>query len=266
MKKPPFKPGNRPARKRPTNLIFGLHPVEEALAADKPIDKLLIQKGLQSDAIRTLTHEAHQRGIPISYPPLAKLNQLAPPAHQGVMAYLAVIGFQPLDEIVARAYEEGREPFLLLLDQVTDVRNFGAIARTAECAGLDAIIVPAKGGAQIGPDAVKTSAGALHHIPICREGSLEKAVDLLQGYGLQIVACSEKADHLVYEADFTKPSAIIMGAEDTGISPTLLAKADVHLKIPMFGQVGSLNVSVATGVVLFESIRQKSASATSTPQ
>jgi 23S rRNA (guanosine2251-2'-O)-methyltransferase len=162
-----------------------------------------------------------------------------------------------LHNVLSSVYEKGQTPLLLILDRVTDVRNFGAIARTAECAGVHAIVIPAKGAAQINADAVKTSSGALNFIPVCRENSLRETVTYLQESGVQVVACTEKAEKSIYQADYSAPTAIIMGSEEDGISDDLIRKADVLAKIPMTGNIASLNVSVAAGAVVFEVVRQR---------
>jgi len=191
--------------------------------------------------------------------PGEKLDGLTRKNHQGAVAYVSPIDFAPLDGLVSGLFEEGKVPFLLLLDRITDVRNFGAIARTAECLGVQAIVVPGRGAAQINGDALKTSAGALNLLPVCRENDLRASIEFLQQSGVLIVACTEKADEVVgaQTTDFSGPIAVLMGSEEDGISPELLRMADVKLRVPMTGQIQSLNVSVAAGIMLFEVARQR---------
>jgi 23S rRNA (guanosine2251-2'-O)-methyltransferase len=189
--------------------------------------------------------------------PLEKLNALTQKNHQGVAAFASLIEYANLEETVIGVIERGETPLVLLLDGITDVRNFGAIARSAECAGVHAIVVPAKGAAQINGDALKTSAGALNLVPVCREPSLRSAIYFLRDSGIQIVAATEKADSDLYAAELDKPTAIVVGSEETGISPELLRAADVLVKIPLCGSIASLNVSAAAAVALFEVVRQR---------
>jgi 23S rRNA (guanosine2251-2'-O)-methyltransferase len=177
--------------------------------------------------------------------------------HQGVVAYISPVSFMPLEEVLQRVYESGKDPLFMVLDRVTDVRNFGAICRTAECAGVDAIIVPARGSARIGADALKTSAGALMNIPVCRSMNLKDTLQMLKDSGIRIAGASEKADKMMYDTDLSGPICLIMGSEETGISPEYLKKCDALIRIPMFGSTGSLNVSVAAGVITYEIIRQR---------
>jgi 23S rRNA (guanosine2251-2'-O)-methyltransferase len=202
---------------------------------------------------------AHKAQVPVSSVPVEKLDNLTRKNHQGAVAFLSPIDYAPLDIIVTGIFERGQSPLLLILDRVTDVRNFGAIARNAECMGVHAIIIPSRGSAQVNGDAIKTSAGALNIVPVCREPNLKETIWYLQQSGVQIVACTEKAEQGVQEGkvDFTVPTAIIMGSEEDGISPEYLKRADVQVRIPLVGQIGSLNVSVASGVVLYEALRQR---------
>ncbi|MBT28099.1 MAG: 23S rRNA (guanosine(2251)-2'-O)-methyltransferase RlmB [Thalassobius sp.] len=245
--------------KAPQNpsLIYGIHSISEALEAGKEIDKILLQRGLKSDSLKEISSKAASLGVPVAQVPLEKLNKLTRKNHQGIIGFLSAITYSSLDHIISELYTNGKEPFILILDRVTDVRNFGAIARTAECSGIHAIVIPAKGSAQIGPDAVKTSAGALNHIPVCRVQNLKQTVRFLQDSGLHVVACTEKTSSSIYDADFKKPCAIVMGSEEDGISDDILRISDELASIPMFGKVGSLNVSVATSVIIYEAIRQK---------
>ncbi len=237
--------------------IFGLRPIIEAIESGKTIDKLFIQKGLQGEIFSQLRKLITQYEIPTSYVPVEKLNRLTGKNHQGVYAFLSPIEFDSIENVLPQIYERGKTPFLLVLDRVSDVRNFGAIARTAECVGIDAIIIPNKGSASVNADAVKTSAGALYNIPICKENNLKKTVEYLQQSGIVLAAASEKADTYLYDVDFTTPLAIIMGSEEDGVSDALLKIADNIIKLPMAGQTASLNVSVACGAILYEAVRQR---------
>lgn len=237
--------------------IFGLRPVIEAIEAGKTVDKLFVQQGLQGEIFSELRKLISEYEIPAQYVPLEKLNRLTRKNHQGVFAFLSPIEFHNIEDLLPQIYEQGKNPFILILDRVSDVRNFGAIARTAECVGVDAIIVPHKGSASINADAVKTSTGALFNIPVCKESSLKKTVQFLQNSGIQIVGATEKAVDFVYDADFTVPTAVLMGSEEDGISNDLLKISDKIVKLPMFGTTSSLNVSVACGVLMFEVIRQR---------
>jgi 23S rRNA (guanosine2251-2'-O)-methyltransferase len=239
--------------------IFGIHPLEEALEKGKEIDKVLMQHGLHSPQISAIKKQLEALGIPLQAVPKEKLNALTRKAHQGLIAFLSPVEFQPLEEVLQRVFEQGRDPFLMVLDRVTDVRNFGAICRSAECAGSDAIIIPARGSARIGGDAVKTSAGALMHLPVIRSMNLKDTLEYLKNSGIRIAGASEKAKNVLYDTDLSGPICILMGSEETGISPEYLKKCDELVKIPMLGQTESLNVSVAAGLVLYEVVRQRSA-------
>jgi len=240
-----------------TQTIFGTRAVMEAIRSGREIEKIYVQAGLSNDLIKELISEAKERKVPYSFIPVQKLNHLGSKNHQGVVCILAAIQYQKVEDIVDKCYSEGKDPFLLVLDRITDVRNFGAIARTAECAGVDAIIIPEKGSAPIGPDSIKTSSGALNHLPVCRATDMKKLVKQLQDNGIKVIACTEKTNSDIYSADFKSPVAIIMGSEEDGISPELLKAADQLVKIPLKGKVGSLNVSVAAGIAIYEAIRQK---------
>ena len=238
-------------------MIFGLRPVIEAIEAGKELDKILIKKDLNSDLAKELFSAMKGTQIPLQKVPVEKLNRLTMKNHQGVVAFLSSVTYQHIEDIIPTIYEEGRTPFIVVLDGITDVRNFGAIARTCECAGVDTIIVPLRGGAAINADAVKTSAGALHTIPVCRENSLTDSVRFLRASGITVFAASEKATENYTEADYTVPTAIVMGAEDVGISPQILRLCDKMVSIPILGNIQSLNVSVATGILTYEVIRQR---------
>ena len=237
--------------------IFGLRPVIEAIEAGKTVDKLFVQKGLQGEIFYELRKLITEYEIPTQYVPLEKLNRLTRKNHQGVFAFLSPIEFHDIESLLPQIYESGKNPFILILDRVSDVRNFGAIARTAECVGVDAIIVPHKGSASINADAVKTSTGALYNIPVCKEANLKKTIQFLKNSGIQVVGATEKAAEFMYDADYSVPTAILMGSEEDGISDELLKIADRIVKLPMFGTTSSLNVSVACGVFMYEVIRQR---------
>jgi 23S rRNA (guanosine2251-2'-O)-methyltransferase len=239
------------------NLIFGIRAVIEAINADKTIDKILLQKGLSNELFNQLRKALQGKDIPFQFVPPEKIRRITDKNHQGVIAFLAEVVYYNTEDLLAEVFEKGKVPLVLLLDRVTDVRNFGAIARSAECAGVDFIIIPSRGAAQINGDAIKTSAGALHRLPVCREDNLKTTIEFLKESGLQVIACHEKTDKLIYDADFTKPTAIIMGSEENGISGEYLKRSDVQVKIPMPGNIASLNVSVATGIVLFEAVHQR---------
>lgn len=239
------------------DMIFGLRPLLEALHAGKTVDRLFVQKGLRGELAQELLDACNTYGVKPLFVPVEKLNRLTRKNHQGAVGFLSPVPFHKLEDLLPTLYEEGKNPLILLLDGITDVRNFGALARTAEAAGVHVIVIPEKGAAPLNQDAVKTSTGALFHIPICKEPSLIKAVELLQLSGIQVCACTEKAEDLLFTADFSVPTAIVMGAEDTGVSMPILRKADRLIGIPMHGKIGSLNVSVAGGVVLFEAVRQR---------
>jgi len=241
-----------------TEMIFGTRAVIEAIKAKRDIEKIFVQAGLNNDLIKELTRVARMQNVPFTFVPEQKLNRLSTKNHQGVVCMLASVQYVDLQNIIDKIFNEGREPFLLIVDRVTDVRNFGAIARTVECAGLDAIIIGDAGNAPLTGDAMKTSAGALSHLPVCREKDLKKTIKFLKESGVQIIACTEKGDKSIYELDLNVPLALIMGSEEDGISPQLLKEADQLAKIPLRGKISSLNVSVAAGISIYEAIRQKS--------
>ncbi len=237
--------------------IFGIRPVIEAIEAGRDIDKIFVSKELHSDVARELLDKAREMHVLVQRVPPEKIQRITRKQTQGVLAILSAVTYHRLDHLVPELYEAGLMPFVLILDGITDVRNFGAIARTAECAGVDAIVIPQHGSVSVGGDAVKTSAGALLHIPVCRERSVRGAVQFLKDNGYRVVAVSEKADINYTEANFTDPVALVMGAEDVGISPDVYDLCDLRVGIPMFGKIGSLNVSVAAGVLMYEVVRQR---------
>lgn len=237
--------------------IFGTRAVIEAIKAGREIEKIYIQSGLNNDLIKELINTAATHKAPYSFIPQVKLDRLSNKNHQGVVCVLSAVQYVPLENIIDKCYSEGREPFFLIVDRVTDVRNFGALARTAECAQVDAMIIADKGNAPITGDAMKTSAGALNHLPVCRVKDMKKTFQLLKDNGIQIIACTEKATSTIYQIDLNTPIAIILGSEEDGISPQMLKDADHLAKIPLMGSIESLNVSVAAGIVVYEKIRQR---------
>lgn len=239
------------------DFIYGTRAVIESIEAGKEVDKILLQKDLKNELILELMSLAKAHSVPVQKVPVEKLNRLTKKNHQGVVAYLSSVVYASLDNVISEAYSKGETPLLIILDRVTDVRNIGAIARTAECAGAHAIVVPSRGTAQLGADAMKTSAGALNHIAVCRVENLKTTIKEIQANGISVIACSEKADKLVYETDLTAPTAIMMGSEEDGISPEYMKLADGHVKLPINGQIESLNVSVASGVIIYEVLRQR---------
>ncbi|MEH0157794.1 23S rRNA (guanosine(2251)-2'-O)-methyltransferase RlmB [Limibacter armeniacum] len=248
-----------PPRKKvdPSEMVYGIQPVLEAIEAGKEIDKLLVSRETSNSQLSEIIKRAQDLKIPVSRVPDQKLEKITRKNHQGVIGFMSAIAYASLDNIVSELYQEGKTPFILVLDRVTDVRNFGAIARTAECAGMHAIVIPSKGSAQIGSDAIRTSAGALSHIPVCRTENLMEAIHYLKNSGLQVVACTEKGGDTIYTPDYSAPTAIVMGSEEDGISNEIMIQSDYLSKIPMGGRVGSLNVSVAAGIIIFEALRQK---------
>lgn len=244
-------------KKEEEALIFGLRPVIEAIRAGKEMDRLFIQNGLKNELFGELMGLLKKHNIPYQYVPVEKLNRLTMKNHQGVVGYVSSITYHKIHDLLPGLFEEGKTPLLLILDRITDVRNFGAIARTAECSGVHAIIIPSKGAAQINADAIKTSAGALHKIPVCREDDLKEVIDFLRESGLLVIGCTEKTDTLYYEPEYDLPAAIVLGSEEDGISPEYLKRCDARAKIPLMGTIGSLNVSVACGVILYEAVRQR---------
>lgn len=242
---------------KPTSTIYGLRPVIEAIDGGTQIDRVLLQNGLSGPLAGDLKGRIRDKGIPFQFVPPEKLDRMTKGNHQGVVALISPIVYQQALDLVPRLMEGGKPPLVLLLDHVTDVRNFGAIVRTAECAGADAVIIPDHGSAQVGDDAVKTSSGALLRMPICREANLKTVLNLARQCGMQIVAATEKGATDYLEVDFRQPTLLVMGAEETGISPELLKLADARAKLPILGQVQSLNVSVAAAVFMYEALRQR---------
>ncbi len=248
---------NRQSEENLENLIFGTRAVIEAIHAGKEIDKIIIQKGLSNQLYSELRKAIKDLDIPIQIVPPEKINRITSKNHQGVLAFVSQITYYEVEDVLTDVFEKGRVPLVLILDRVTDVRNFGAIARSADCAGVDFMIIPSRGAAQINADAVKTSAGALNRMKVCRVDNLKNSIEYLKESGLQIIACHEKTESYHFNADLTKPTAIIMGSEENGISNEYLKRSDMQVKIPMVGNIASLNVSVATGIILFEAVKQR---------
>lgn len=240
------------------HLIFGIRAIIEAINAGKEVDKVFIQKDAQGDLMQDLMKAMKKNSINFSYVPVEKLNRLTSNNHQGAVATIAPISFVSLESLVESVIESGKKPLFLILDQLSDARNFGAIIRTAECTGVDGIIVQKQGSAPVNGDTVKTSAGAVFNVPICKVDHIKDAIFYLQGSGIKTVAATEKTEQNIYDIDFSEPVAIIMGSEDRGVNPSVLKIVDEKAKLPMFGTIGSLNVSVACGAFLYETIRQRS--------
>lgn len=238
------------------SLIFGTRAIIETILAGKPIDKVFVDKTINNALHKQLLSLVKQHEIPCSYVPTVKLNRLTSKNHQGAVAYIAPITLVTLSHVVQTSYEQGKTPLLLLLDGITDVRNFGAIVRTAACTNVDAVVIPSQGSASLSGEAMKTSAGALAHLPICRVGSLREAIRYLQASGLQTIACHQQATNMLYHTDLNLPLAFILGAEDQGIAPQHLKLADKNVRIPIAGPIASLNVAVAAAVILYEHMRQ----------
>ena len=238
-------------------MIFGIRAVIEAIEAGKDIDKILVKRELSGELFKELQEILRRYEIPVQRVPLERINRITRKNHQGVIAFTSAVTYQKIEDIIPVLYEEGKNPFIVVLDRITDVRNFGAIARTCEVAGVHAIVIPARGNASVNADAIKTSAGALHTIPICREHNLRETVAYLKNSGVKVVAATEKAAVNYTETDLSVPVAIVMGAEDVGVSAEIVRICDELVKIPQFGTIGSLNVSVAAGVMIYEVIRQR---------
>lgn len=238
------------------NLIYGIRPVIEAIKAGKEIDKLFLQNGLKGELIPELRKLINENQIPYQYVPVEKLNRMIRANHQGVACYVSEITYQPIESLLMSVYEKGETPLFILLDRITDVRNMGAIARSAVCAGAHGLVIPDRGGAPVNADAVKTSAGALNILPVHKSHNLKHTIEYLKESGLKIVSVSEKGKKLYFESHLTGPLCLIMGSEEDGVSGEYLSRSDEVLRIPMKGEISSLNVSVAAGIVLFEVVRQ----------
>ena len=237
--------------------VFGLQAVMDAVREGREFDKIFMEKGVNTGLAMDLRALLKAHSIMFKAVPVEKLNRLTHKEHEGVFAFVSPVNFYTIGDVLMKTFEEGKSPIFLMLDRITDVRNFGAITRTAEACGVNAIIIPKIGGAQLNSDAMNTSTGALMHIPICREQNLHHSLKYLKKSGLKVVACTEKSDTSLYDIPFLDPVVIVMGSEEDGISEDILELADAKTCIPMFGKTESLNVSVATAVVLYEAIRQR---------
>lgn len=236
--------------------VFGLHPVMEAIKSGQEIDKILVQKQV-NEQLKEVLQQAHLHQVPIQKVPPEKLKRVTGKNHQGIIALMSAISFASLDHVIQSAYQQARDPFLLICDHITDVRNLGAIARSAECAGVDALVLPATGSAQINSDAIKTSAGALNHLPVCRDRTLKSAAEFIQNNGVSLVAVTEKAEQSIFDLDLAGPVCLVVGSEEKGINPELINMAAKKCHIPMQGKIGSLNVSVAAAIALYQVVRQR---------
>jgi 23S rRNA (guanosine2251-2'-O)-methyltransferase len=251
------RPNIRKPNENRSEFIFGVRAVLEAVLAGKDIDKVLVRKDLETELTKELFEALRGSRVPIQRVPVEKLNRVTMKNHQGVVAFVSEVTYQRLEDLLPTLYEEGKDPFLVLLDGITDVRNFGAIARTCECAGVHAVVIPMTDSVSVNADAVKTSAGALHTLPVCREKTIREAILLLKNSGVRVIAASEKASVNYTEADYAGPVAIVMGAEDTGIASENLRICDDLVQIPILGKIGSLNVSVAAGILMYEAVKHR---------
>ncbi len=235
-----------------STLIYGIRAVIEAVKSGQHLERVFVLKNLKGDLYKELMLHLHQTSTPISKVPIERINKFTSQNHQGVIAFVSPIQYYQLEHIVPQLFEDGKNPLLLILNEVTDIRNFGAIARTAECLGVDALVIPSHGGAQVNEDSIKTSAGAFSYLPVCREDNLQESIRFLQESGINIISCSEKANQELNEVNFMSPCAIIMGSEEHGISSELIKLSNKAVKVPITGSIESLNVSVAAGVILYE--------------
>ena len=240
-----------------TQYIYGIHAVLEAIDAGKDIDKILLSKTLNAETAQEISERARQMRVPVQRVPVQKIDRITRRNHQGVLAMLAAVTYYRIEDLVPQLFDEGENPFVVVLDGVTDVRNFGAVARTCECAGVSAIVIPDRESVSVNADAVKTSAGALNYLPVCREHNLVGAVKLLRDSGFKIVGTSDKSRTNYTQGDYTGPVAIVLGSEDKGISPEIMKLCDTQVLIPEFGHINSLNVSVAGGIMIYEVVRQR---------
>lgn len=252
-----FQRKDRTADERDDQLVYGIRPVMEAIQAGKEVDRIFITRGAKGELMNELKELLKEKELTWTEVPVEKINRITRSNHQDVICFISPITYDSLSQRIPTIFESGSTPLVLILDRITDVRNFGAIARTAECAGVHAIVIPTKGAAQVTSDGIKTSAGALNRVSVCRESNLKQTVTFLQESGFKVVAASEKGTANYFESDFSGPLAIILGSEEDGISNDLIRSSDELLKIPLLGKIGSLNVSVAAGVMLFEAVRQR---------
>lgn len=239
------------------DIIFGIRAVIEAIQADKEIDKILVKKDIQSELSKELFAAVKGTSIPVQRVPVERINRITRKNHQGVVAFVSSVTYQKTEDLVPFFFEQGKNPFFVMLDGLTDVRNFGAIARTCECAAVDGIIIPAKGSVTVNADAMKTSAGALHTLPVCKEKSLKQTLEFLKNSGFRLIAATEKGDYEYTKANYSGPVCLIMGAEDKGVSYENLALCDEWVRIPILGNIESLNVSVAAGILIYEALKQR---------
>jgi 23S rRNA (guanosine2251-2'-O)-methyltransferase len=237
--------------------IFGTRSVIEAIKNNRFIEKVLIKTGLENELFQELFHLIRENQIAFQFVPIEKINRITRKNHQGIIALISPIEYFNIEILLPGWFEKGIVPLILILDQITDVRNFGAIVRSAECAGVHAIIIPEKGMARIGADAIKTSSGALHHLPICKSDNLQKTIKFLKDSGIKIIAATEKAKNIFTQTDMNLPVGIVMGSEETGISQQIIQLTDEQVKIPIFGKIDSLNVSVAAALIIYEAVRQR---------
>lgn len=237
--------------------IYGIHAVLEAIDAGKDIDKIFLSKTLNNETAQEISNRARALRVPVQRVPVQKIDRITRRNHQGVLALMSAVTYYHLEDMVPQMFDDGENPFIVVLDGVTDVRNFGAVARTCECAGVSAIVIPDRESVSANADAVKTSAGALNYLPVCREHNLVNAVKLLRDSGFRVVGTSDKSKTLYTSADYTGPVAIVLGAEDKGISPEIMKLCDTQVYIPEFGHINSLNVSVAGGIMIYEVVRQR---------
>ncbi len=239
------------------DIIYGIRPIIEAIEAGKTIDKIMLQKSSRGDLIRELSNKIRVNNIAVQYVPIERLNRIIQGNHQGAIAFISSIEYSDIFNVIPTIYEQGVNPFILILDRITDVRNFGAICRTAECAGVHAIVIPTQNSAQINEDAIKTSAGALNIIPICKHNNLFEVIEFIKNSGIDIIGITEKSNKLFYETDYNKPICLMVGNEGDGISDEYFKYFSDIVKIPMQGDIESLNVSVAAGIILFEAVKQR---------
>lgn len=240
-----------------TDLVFGIHPILEGLESGENFDKILILNSLRTPQAKEIIATAKERGIAVNKVPQQKLDRITRKNHQGIIGFIAPIEFHQIEDILPDIFSRGKNPFLLILDRISDVRNFGAIVRTAECAGADAIIIPKKGSAQINGETIKTSTGAIFNIPICKVSGIDSIIPFLKESGIHLIACTEKAEINYTQIDYTLPIGIILGSEESGIAISNITKSDSTAKLPLIGKTKSLNVSVAAGIIMYEVIRQR---------
>ncbi len=249
--------GYQNTKEKSENIVIGMRPIIEAIGAGKEIDRVFIQNGLRSDIFHELMSLLKQHEIPYKFVPIVKLNKITRKNHQGVISYVSPVVFTKIEQVVPMIYEKGIDPLILILDKITDVRNFGAILRTAESTGVHAVLFPSQGAALLNSGTVKSSAGAIYNITLCRSDNLKESIDFLKNSGLQIAAATEKGAEIYHKTDLKGPLALIMGSEGEGVSPEYLKRSDTNVMIPMLGKTDSLNVSVAAGVLLYEIVKQR---------